>query len=288
MSRDDRLGEYEENWKKRQDERVDERARQFQEEFRKQQDKAQEKVKADGQDAADALLHIIEPKEGHDGGHAPAVKDVHYTVGMPDYHEVEVHADHHGIGDPVIAVMVVVDVMRRVKEAVDIAGFVKQVNESLDGRPLEELRASISGELGKFSDKAEQAFGDFEKWVMERVSPEKAQEIPQPGAPALEASPLEPGRAPTGKGEAERDGKDLETAALKDKQAKELAELEEKLTAARDRLEARNADKPKDVRDSLVDTFNAAAKDARDDKAAQHAEELRKLKEEQDRDRDDR
>jgi hypothetical protein len=201
---------------------------------------------------------------------------------------VAVHADHHGIGDPVVAVVVLVEVMRRFKEAIDLAGFVDRVNETLDGRPVEELRTSISKELDRFSGTVEQAFGDIEKWVTERASPAKAQEIVQPGAPSLEVSPLEPEPVATGKAETERDAKDPAAAALLDRQAKELAELEEKLAVARDRLEARIAGKPKDVRDGLTDSFNAAAKDARDDKAAQHAEELRKLREEQAREREDR
>ena len=272
MSRDDRPGEYEENWKKRQDERVNERARQFQEDFRKQQDKAQGKVRADGDDVADALAHLVEPKDDQ-GSRLPAGHEgVHYIVGTPDYQEVAVHADHHAAGDPLLATMVLVDVMRRFKEAIDLAGFVNRVNETLDGHPLEDFRASISRELDKFSDTVEQAFGDIEKWVTERASPEKAREITQPDVRALEVSPLEPEPVATGKGETERDGKDAAAAALQDRQAKELAEMEEKLTAARDRLEARTADKPKDVRDGLIDSFNAAAKDARDDKGAQHVE----------------
>jgi hypothetical protein len=101
-------------------------------------------------------------------------------------------------------------------------------------------------------------------------------------------SPPEPDLVATGKGETERYAKDPAEAALQDRQAKERAELEEKLTAAQDRLEARIADKPKDVQNDLRDHFNTAAKDARADKAAKHAEELRKLREEQTREREDR
>ena len=294
MSRDDDPGESGENWKKRQDERIDERARQFQEYWRKSQEKSQDKVRPDASDLADSLV-----ADGAAAHLYPADSSVQYTVGTPDHHEVAVHADHAAHGDPFVAILVYADLMRRFKDAIDVAGLVNRMNEMLDG-PLEELRTSISRELDKFSDTVEQAFADVQERITELASPEKDLEVVQPDAPAQEViqpdvpaqevtrpwqEPVAPEKA---QGKAEPDAKDPAAIALHERQATERAELDQKLATGRERLEARIADKPEDVRKGLRDSFNEAAGGARDQQATQHAEERRKLREEQERDPQDR
>jgi hypothetical protein len=190
----------------------------------------------------------------------PADNGVQHIVGTPDHHEVAVHADHAAHGDPFVAILVFADLMRRFKDAIDVVGFVNRVNETLDGRPLEELRTSISKELDKFSDTVEQAFVDVQERITELVSPDRA----------------------------EPDAKDPAAIALDERQTTERAELDQKLATGRDRLEARIADQPEEIRKGLRDSFNEAAKDARDEQATQHAEERGKLREEQERDPQDR
>jgi hypothetical protein len=275
MSRDDYPGESGENWKRRQDDRVDERARQFQEYLDKSQEKMQAKVRVDGADLAGSLA-----ADGVAGYLYPADKNLQYTVGTPDHQEVSVHAADatHG-GDAFVGILVFADLMRQFKDAIDTADLANRLNEALDGRPLEELRTSISRELDKFSDSVEKAFANIQERITELVSPEKAQEVAQPDAPAQE--PLAPEKA---QDKAEPDARDPAEIALQEKQKTERSELDQKLATGRDRLEARIADKPEDVRKGLRDSFNGAAKDARDEQAAQHAEELRNLKEQQERD----
>jgi hypothetical protein len=275
MSRDDYPGESEENWKRLQDDRSDERARQFHEHLEKSQEKMQAKVRVDGADLADSLA-----ADGVAGYLYPADKNLQYTVGTPDHQEVSVHAADatHG-GDAFVGILVFADLMRQFKDAIDTADLANRLNEALDGRPLEELRTSISRELDKFSDTVEKAFANIQERITELVSPEKAQEVVQPDAPAQE--PLAPEKA---QDKAEPDARDPAEIALQEKQKTERSELDQKLATGRDRLEARIADKPEDVRKGLRDSFNGAAKDARDEQAAQHAEELRKLKEQQERD----
>jgi hypothetical protein len=293
MSRDDRPGESDENWKKRQDERVDAGAGKFQEYMREKQDKA----RPDGGDAADALADLIEPKDGPATHQPPADKGIHYIVGTPDHHEVAVHSDHAAQGDPFVAILVFADLMRRFQDAVDVAGMVNRVNDMLDGRPLEALRTGIAKELEKFSDTVEQALDDVQQRITELVSRDKTPEVVQPDAPAQEVThpgqePVAPAQEPSrpqqeavapekAQDKAEPDAHDPAAVALEEKQTRERAELDQKLTAGRERLEARIADKPTDVRDGLRDSFNAAAKDARAEQATQHAEEHRKLKEQE-------
>jgi hypothetical protein len=240
MSRDDDPGE---------------RARKFQEYWTKSQEKSHDKLKPDGSDLADSL-----EADGAAAHLYPADNGVQYIVGTPDHHEVAVHADHAAHGDPFVAILVFADLMRRFKDAIDVVGFVNRVNETLDGRPLEELRTSISKELDKFSDTVEQAFVDVQERITELASPDRA----------------------------EPDAKDPAAIALHERQATERAELDQKLASGQERLEARIADKPEEIRKGLRDSFNEAAKDARDEQATQHAEERGKLREEQERDPQDR
>jgi hypothetical protein len=301
MSRDDRPVESDEGWKRREQDRIHKQVAQA------LRDTEERNKRGEG-DIGDLKDSLDRDSAEHDQDGSGQHQDqgdtgAQQAVVVKDHHQVEVHAAHPYAGIDVIASISVAAVIEKLANVAgtvaDLADkYIKMVGE----KNFEADRARIAEGFSEIAGRVGQAIEDIEQWVKEQASPEKTQEMEPPDAPAQEVAPPEkepevpekepeapaqklspPEKEPEAPAQAQAktapDPHDPAVAAIHERQAAERAELEQKLATGRDRLEARLEDKPEDVRKGLRDSFNEAAKDARDQKAAQHAEELRKLKE---------
>jgi len=75
---------------------------------------------------------------------------------------------------------------------------------------------------------------------------------------------------------------------LEARHAQERADLEKSIEDGREKLDSRLEQASSDTANTLRDVFEAAARERQDDVAARQAEEVRQLRAEQERDRDDR